>query len=160
MESGINTIEFRLSNGTVDPNIWIQNINLYGGIIAVSERIAQIQKSIGAPTQEEQRLLDRFEKIKSNELTEEEKMQTLIDLIIPKEDRQIYINRYNANSKLLHENFEFEKKLDEKISKKPINLDSIIQKILFEDNPVTGQDFYTGLSYIENDLERENDIGR
>ena len=28
-----NTIEFRLSNGTLNPRTWIENINLFGGIM-------------------------------------------------------------------------------------------------------------------------------
>ena len=30
-----NTIEFRLPNGTIDAKTWIENINLFGGIISV-----------------------------------------------------------------------------------------------------------------------------
>lgn len=40
-----DTIEFRLSNGTLNANTWIENINLFGGIIKVAQNIAIIQKN-------------------------------------------------------------------------------------------------------------------
>ena len=36
------TIEFRLSNGTINPDAWVENINLFGGIIKAAEEISVI----------------------------------------------------------------------------------------------------------------------
>ena len=40
-----NTIEFRLANGTINPEMWIENANLFGGMVAISEELARIQKN-------------------------------------------------------------------------------------------------------------------
>ena len=37
-----NTIEFRLPNGTLDPTTWIENINLFGGLVRVSHELSKI----------------------------------------------------------------------------------------------------------------------
>lgn len=155
---GINTIEFRLPNGTVDSNVWIQNVNLFGGIVAVSEKIAKIQKKAGKLTGDEQKILVDFNRLKNGKIAEEEKMLTFMELVIPKEDRQIYVNRYRTNYELLLNNPELEKELDKKIAKRPINLYSIINKILYESNPVTGQDYYYGKGLIEKDIEMANNV--
>ena len=39
-----NTIEFRVANGTLKPDTWIENINLFGGMIQVSQKIAEIME--------------------------------------------------------------------------------------------------------------------
>ena len=37
------TVEFRIPNGTIEPETWIENINLFGGIISASEKLNIIQ---------------------------------------------------------------------------------------------------------------------
>lgn len=151
---GINTVEFRLPNGTVEPDVWIQNIDLFGGIIAISERMAHIQETTKILTPEERKILKNFEKIKQNGIAEEEKMQALLELVIPEEDRNIYINRYKVNRELLHENPDLERRIEEKIAKKPIILDSLIKKSLYAYNPFTGQGYFSeNNEVIRNDTD-------
>ena len=38
-----NTIEIRLANGTLDADTWIENINLFGGLVRASQELAIIQ---------------------------------------------------------------------------------------------------------------------
>ena len=33
-----------MANGTLNPDLWMDNINLFGGIVAISEELAQIQQ--------------------------------------------------------------------------------------------------------------------
>lgn len=44
INNGKNTIEFRVANGTINPDIWIENVRLFGRIVQISEKLAQIEK--------------------------------------------------------------------------------------------------------------------
>ena len=53
-----NTIEFRLPNGTINPNTWIENVNLFGGIVKVAHELSVIQeKTEEQMTEYEKKLL-------------------------------------------------------------------------------------------------------
>lgn len=96
------TIEFRLSNGTVEPDVWIENVNLFGGLVATAQKLATIQeKLLNAEnvSEDENKLINIFNRLKSSEeLTLEERLRLLLELVIEDEnDREIYINRYNKN---------------------------------------------------------------
>lgn len=117
----LNTIEFRLSNGTIDANTWIENANLFGGLVAISQRISDIQhKSIHEIDEEDKSILEKFTRLKSKELSNEERLDMLLSLCIPEELKQIYIDRYTENSKLLEENSKLKESLESFISDKPI----------------------------------------
>lgn len=56
-----NTIEFRLPNGTLDPTTWIENINLFGGLVRVSHELSKIMlKSEEQRTEEEKKMLSKI----------------------------------------------------------------------------------------------------
>lgn len=93
-----NTIEFRMPNGTLDPDVWIENIRLFGRIIEISERLAKIEQK--DTTVEEKRLIELREKLKE-EMPEQEKMEILLKLLFLEEERDIYRRRYLENSKLI-----------------------------------------------------------
>ena len=94
-----NTIEFRLANGTIDADTWIQNINLFGGIVRSSEDLAKIQtKPEEERTEEEKNILEYFEQIKSSKISNQEKLEALLSIVIPEEYRDIYRERYEVNS--------------------------------------------------------------
>lgn len=96
------TLEFRLSNGTLNPQTWIENINLFAGIVKVSEDLAQIQQK---PEQDrttyELEKLKMFEKLGTEGLTERQMLDILLSLAVPPEKKQIYEERYEVNSKLV-----------------------------------------------------------
>lgn len=117
------TIEFRLANGTIDPDTWIENINLFGGIVSASEKLKDIQdKPLAERTEEENKYLNAFDELKNPELAQEEKLNNLLELTIPQEDREVYQNRYRENSKLLNMNPILKESLDEQIASEPISL--------------------------------------
>lgn len=117
-----NTIEFRLSNGTIDANTWIENANLFGGLVAISQRISDIQhKDIYEITADDKSILQKFTRLKNRELSNEERLDMLLDLCVPDEYKQIYIDRYVENSQLLEQNIELKEKLEGFISTKPID---------------------------------------
>jgi len=118
----LNTIEFRLSNGTVDANTWIENTNLFGGLVAISQRISDIQhKDIHEITAEDKSILEKYTRLKGRELSNEDRLDLLLDLCVPAEYKQIYIDRYIENSQLLEQNTELKDKLEGFISTKPID---------------------------------------
>lgn len=96
------TLEFRMPNGTLNPDAWIDNINLFGGIIRCAEEIRVIQeKKEDDRTQEDNNKLNIFEKLQTEKLDNREKLELLLSLIIKEEDRDIYKNRYEQNIMLL-----------------------------------------------------------
>ena len=112
-----NTIEFRLPNGTVDATVWIQNINLFGGIMKACEELALIQTKQGELSEEEKKLIQNFEKLKHSK-DENEKLECLLKLTIPEKNRGIYQDRYITNKKLLKENLQIEAILSSKVAKR------------------------------------------
>lgn len=103
INNGKNTIEFRVANGTINPDIWIENIRLFGRIVQISEKIAQIEKENQSElTEEDKKLLNLMESLKK-EKPEREKMEVLLEMLFTEEERIIYRERYDENSKLLEE---------------------------------------------------------
>ena len=99
-----NTIEFRLANGTINPEMWIENVNLFGGIVAVAEELAQIQKD-GVRSEEDKHKLEMFDKLKED-ISEKEKVEVLLELAGV--EPETYMERYDANIGLIKENQEME----------------------------------------------------
>ena len=95
-----NTIEFRMPNGTVDAKTWIENINLFGGIVKASEDLSKIQlKPEENITKEEKEKIETFNKLEKDETTPEEILEYLLKLAIKEEDRHIYRERYFSNKR-------------------------------------------------------------
>lgn len=95
-----NTIEFRMPNGTVDAKTWIENINLFGGIVKASEELSKIQlKPKENITKDEKEKLETFNKLEKEETTSEEMLESLLKLTIKEEDRHIYRERYFSNKR-------------------------------------------------------------
>ena len=112
-----------MPNGTINPETWIENINLFGGIIKISQEIADIQsKNENDLTDEEKQKLDKFNKIKRKRIKKREKLQALLDLVIEKKEQENYIERYDINNKLLKEKPKFRQDLKVDISKKPVKI--------------------------------------
>ena len=96
-----NTIEFRLPNGTLDPTTWIENINLFGGLVRVSHELSEIMlKSEEQRTEEEKKMLYNYEVIQM-EQDERKVAEALIGLCVSQEQMQTYLDRYDENSELL-----------------------------------------------------------
>lgn len=115
VNNGKNTIEFRLANGTINPDLWMDNINLFGGIIAISEELAKIQLK-DSPSDKEKLKLEIFEKLLSD-IEEFEKFKLLMDLL--ELDISRYQARYETNTKLMPEAFVRE---EEFFEKRPIRI--------------------------------------
>lgn len=98
-----DTIEFRLANGTVDPNVWIDNVNLFGALMWLAKKISNIQKkAINKITAEDKFTLAFYERLKDETISDKEKMKVLFNML-PMLDERIYFSRYEINSKLYEE---------------------------------------------------------
>ena len=85
-----NTIEFRMSNGTINSEVIKQNIYLYASIINTARNIA---------VNKEYKKEELLEFLKTN-ISEEEKMNNFNNLVFAnQEDKDIYKKRWESNSK-------------------------------------------------------------
>jgi len=144
-----NTIEFRLPNGTLNPNTWIENINLFGGIIRSAHELTAIQeKPEDQRTETERKTLECFEVLQT-EQDEEKVLQALLELCVAPEQKQLYMDRYEVNRPLIEGSPTFNNALTEQISTNKIGKKSLAGK-----EPITGEDYQKGASYIEAELAR------
>lgn len=144
------TIEFRLSNGTLDPDVWVENINLFGGIMNSAERLASIQKK-QTRTQEEEQYLRDFEELKDPTITQEEKLKRLLALAIPEEDRHIYQARYDTNMAMLEKSGLVLSEIREKTAKTPIDIGRIEQSLFTGEKAVKAQSIIEAERRLEQD---------
>ena len=111
-----NTIEFRVSNGTLDGNTWIENIRLYGRTVEIAEKLGVILKKLENEeelSKEEKELYGLKERLKQ-EIPLDEKMDILMEILFDEEERKVYRKRYDVNRSLDEEeqivsNMEFRK---------------------------------------------------
>ena len=138
-----NTIEFRLPNGTINPDTWVENINLFGGIVNASQELSIIQnKPESELTEQEKRRLESFENIRNNNLDEKAKLECLLEIVVPEQNRDIYRQRYDVNSKLLKDNPVIESEIKAETSKRGVKIskDKIGKTIFSGDNRITGEE--------------------
>ena len=120
-----NTIEFRLPNGTLDPTTWIENINLFGGLVRVSHELSEIMlKSAEQRTEEEKKMLYNY-KVIQTEQDERKVAEALIGLCVSQEQMQTYLDRYDENSELLKKTPEINDGLKGQIRKNKIGKKTI-----------------------------------
>ncbi len=97
-----NTIEFRAPNGTLNPEVWINNINLFGGIMCAAKRVSSLFKvDFDSLSREDKLYLHAFESLK-DDLDECEKLEILLSLLPEGIDKNEYLDRYDTNSKMYH----------------------------------------------------------
>ena len=98
-----NTVEFRAANGTLDPDVWIDNINLFGGIMYVAKRVSELFKTdFDSLSRDDQVYLYLFENLKEESLDEYDKLKTFLSLLPSEIDTQVYLDRYDTNAKMYH----------------------------------------------------------
>lgn len=98
-----NTIEYRTPNGTLDPNVWIDNINLFGGLMIASRNISFVlKKSYDSMTDDDKKNLYFYEKLKDVNISDRNRLKCLLNLLPSGIDKNVYIDRYDVNSKLVN----------------------------------------------------------
>ena len=152
----MNTIEFRLANGTIDENTWIENINLFGGIVKAAEDLANIQeKNEDERSNEEIAKLQSFENLRNSKLNDKQKVNSLLELAVSTEDRNIYQKRFNINSLLIAINPKIKKSITEKVAKSNVSINKIGKKVFIGDEGLTGQDYIKNEGIIQAELRRQ-----
>ena len=147
------TIEFRMSNGTINPDTWIENINLFGGIVSAAEKLQIIQsKQEETRTDEESKYLASFDILKEKDVSTEKKLQAFLELTIAPEEQDVYARRYQENSRLLEENDTTLSGIRTKVAKNPISIKDIGRKVF------TGKDAVSGIEIQEAEIRLNNDI--
>ncbi len=152
-----NTIEFRLSNGTLNPRTWIENINLFGGIIAVSQEISDIQRKLALGqelSKNEINKLDNYELLKT-QISDREKLSALLELAIPIENEKIYQHRYRVNSSINQAYYFSEGNILRPIS---IGRKKIARLAFIGNEQVTGEEYVKNVQIIQAELQQENSI--
>lgn len=106
INNGKNTIEFRLSNGTLDANTWLENIRLYGRTVQVAEKLGKIVNKMKAEeelTQDEKTIYALKEMLKQKKISLDTKMEILMKILFNEEERVVYQERYEVNKQLAEE---------------------------------------------------------
>lgn len=87
VEEGTNTIEFRMPNGTIDVDVIKENIYLFGQLLNISK-----QMSMDSRYKKEE-----FSALKNHELTEREKVESLLALLFDSEqEKSVYRQRWDT----------------------------------------------------------------
>lgn len=82
-----NTIEFRMANGTLNPEVIKQNVFLYASIIDTAVKM----------TEEPEKYEQKMQKFLNHDVTEQEKAQSFLNLIMDSdEDKKIYLDRWES----------------------------------------------------------------
>lgn len=96
-------LEFRIPNGGCNYKTWIENIRLFGKMMEISKKIADIIKK-ETLTPEEEKLLHLKIDLENNNLSFEEKLIILMNLLFKDDNiKEIYYNRYKATIKKIRE---------------------------------------------------------
>lgn len=163
INNGKNTIEFRIPNGTINADTWIENARLFGRIVQISQKIAEVEKSTKLEI-EEQTLLQLRDRIKDENVPEQEKMETLLELLFSEEEREVYRDRYFTNTKILEQTSEdknpFKKTKFKKVDFKKKHTKDEMKEVAINErlenvNEVTHET--TNGVRIENQIENAND---
>lgn len=82
-----NTIEFRTSNGTLNPEVIKKNVYLYASVLKTARTMAL----------EPEKLQEQMQQFYRTDVTEQEKVQSFLNLVFEnEEDRKIYEERWQS----------------------------------------------------------------
>ena len=94
-------------------------------------------------------MIESFEQLKGTE--GRDKLEHLLKLVIPEEDRDIYRRRYEENSRLLEQNPERQKEILQKCMIEPLDIKRINESKLSKNRigreVFTGEDCVTGVEF-------------
>src|SRR5574344_1662193 len=92
-----NTIEFRMANGTLDPNVIKQNVFLYASLLNTSIKM----------TESPEMYKEKMSRFYNTDVSEEEKAENFLNLIMDSsDDKKIYMDRWQSvkDSKVFEKN--------------------------------------------------------
>ena len=134
-----NTIELRTPNGTINPDVWIENINLFGGIVRVAQELSIIQaKKTQELTDEDKSMMMFFSQLKSSHIDLKDKLDALLSLTV--KDKEPYTDRYNKNMQLIQEDEEISETMEKARLHKPLDIRRIGKGVLAGSDAVRGEE--------------------
>lgn len=97
-----NTIEFRLANGTLDGDTWVENIRLFGRTVEISEDLGQIVGKLerGEELTEDEKTKYALKEMLKDNVPLDAKMDILMKILFTEEEQEVYYKRYRANKAL------------------------------------------------------------
>ena len=150
-----HTIEFRLPNGTINPDTWIENINLFGNTLKRCQEISQIRKKDKDElTPQEKSELKVFNSLVFGELSMDDRAKVLIDFILPENQRDVFHKRYFVNSKLLNLHNDVKEFLSNETFAEPIDVADIKDTLFEQEGRITGVEFAICSTVIQRELQR------
>ena len=148
-----HTFEFRIANSTVNPNTWVENINLFSGIVKAAKEVTDIQKKPKKErTSEEKAKLANLYRINDLSISENERLEALLNLVVNENQREIYIERYLKNSTLLEQNHKLKRSLLSKMADSTIHYNQTSYR---EGMEIDGLENIEDVKHRVNNLIRE-----
>ena len=97
-----NTIEFRLTNGTLDGDTWVENIRLFGRTVEIAEDLGQIVGKLerGEELTEDEKTKYALKEMLKDDVPLDAKMDILMKILFTEEEQEVYYKRYRANKAL------------------------------------------------------------
>ena len=97
-----NTIEFRLANGTLDGDTWVENIRLFGRTVEIAEDLGQIVGKLERVEEltEEEKTKYALKEMLKDDVPLDAKMDILMKILFTEEEQEVYYKRYRANKAL------------------------------------------------------------
>jgi hypothetical protein len=149
-----HTIEFRIPNGTVNPNTWIENINLFGNLLKKCQTITEIRKKDKDQlTPEDKTQLKVYNVLVFGDLTMDDRAELLIDFVLPESQQKTFHDRYFVNSKLLNMQEGIKSFLSNETFAKPIDVADLKQKLFEKEGRVTGLEYAVCTSILAHELQ-------
>ena len=102
VNSSKNTIEFRLANGTLDGDTWVENIRLFGRTVEIAEDLGQIVGKLerGEELTEEEKTKYALKEMLKDDVPLDAKMDILMKILFTEEEQEVYYKRYRVNKAL------------------------------------------------------------
>lgn len=153
----MQTIEFRISNGTLSSETWLENIILFGGLVRASEELYIIQqKDKFKRTIHEKYLLDCFESIRNKSVDEEQTLELLLQIVAPEGMHNVYKERYRINRVKLKQAAKTEEYIKKHVSKKSIRILRKKALVFTGFNRVTTPEYNTTHLKTKGDFSERN----
>lgn len=150
-----HTIEFRLPNGTIDPNTWIENINLFGNTLRKCKEITEIRKKDKDElTPEEKSELKVFNSLVFGDLNMDDRANILINFVLPENQQKVFKDRYFVNSKMLNLHNDVKQFLSNETFDQPIDIADIKEKLFEKEGRITGVEFALCTTVIQHEIQK------
>lgn len=154
-----HTIEFRVPNGTINADTWIENINLFAALVKASQILADIQeRNESQIDKKDGELIECFERLKTENLEEEQKLELLLKVTMfeeTEEIKDIYKKRYKTNSELMKKQHYLNESIKSGTAQKGISIGKIAKKVFLGADAVTAKELEMAEHNINSNLDRK-----